>query len=140
MTRPLRTGYMALLDGIVVDGKQVPAFDMMATYPDKTPYIIISGITPISDNTKDTFMSEVTVDLLVYTSYKGDFGGRKLADQIEDRVLQLVIPSPGRSGVSAEGFNVYMAKQVSTDDELFESDTRNTYRKRITIEHLVEEL
>lgn len=131
---------MELLDGIVVDGKAIPAFDLRPPYPDKTPYIIIGAITPISNNTKDKFLSEVTVDLLVYTSHKGDFGGRKIADQIENEILQVVIPSPGRSGVSAEGFNVYMAKQLSSNDELSVSDIKNTYLKRITIEHLVEQL
>lgn len=139
VTLPLRTGYYALLNNMVVEGKTIPVFDMMAPHPAQTPYIIIEGIVPISDNTKDSFISEVTVDLLVYTSFKGDFGGSKLADQIVNAILQKVISSPGKSGVSAAGFNVFMAKQRGTNGEMIGEDTKRTFRKRLTIEHLVEE-
>lgn len=137
---PLRTGYFNLLNGIVVDGKSIPVFDMQAPFPEQTPYIIIEGILPISGNTKDSFGYEVTVDLLIYTSFQGDFGGRKSGDLIANAVLGLVIPTPGKSGVSAAGFNVYMAKHVGSNPEMSSSDTKRTYRKRLTIEHLAEQL
>lgn len=137
---PLRAGYVALLDGLTVGGKSIKVFDLVAPKPEETPYIIIDGIVPISNNTKDDFNSEVTVDLVIYTSYKGDFGGRKEADLIANAALRLVIPTPGKSGVSANGFNVYMAKLVSSNNELDYSVTKRTYRKRVTIEHFIQEL
>lgn len=137
---PLRTGYYNLLNNMVVGGKIIPVFDMQAPYPAQTPYVIIEGIVPISDNTKDSFNSEVTVDLLVYTTYQGDFGGSRESDLITNEILQRVIPTPGRSGVSAAGFNVYMAKQIGSNSEMSESNTKNTYRRRLTIEHLVEQI
>jgi len=137
---PIRAGYFSLLSGIVIGGKTIPVFDMVADIPTQTPYIIIDGILPISENTKDSFMYELTVDLLVYTSFKGDFGSRKPGDLIVREILKRVVPSPGKSGVSAAGFNVYMAKFVGSNNELTNGDTQRTYRKRITFQHLAEQL
>lgn len=113
---------------------------MIANYEAEAPYIIIDSILPTSNNTKDGFFYEVTVDLLIYQTYKGDFGGRELTDRIVDAIQQLVIPSPGKSGVTADGFNVYMAKQAGSNDEFDYSDLNRIYRKRLTIEHLVQQL
>lgn len=137
---PIRAGYVALLDGLTVAGKEVKVFDMIAPFPEKTPYIIIDSIMQVADNTRDTFMSEVTVDFKIYTSYNGDFGGRKLADQISNAVLELAIPTPGKAAVTADGFNVYRAKLLPTQDEFSSSDVKRTYLKRLVIEHLTEEL
>ena len=132
---PIRTGYFSLLNGIVVGGKTIPVFDMAAPIPAQTPYIIIDGILPISENTKDSFLYELTVDLLIYTSYKGDFGSRKQGDLIAREILKRVVPQPGKSGVSAQGFNVYMAKFLASNNEFTNGDTQRTYRKRLTFEH-----
>ncbi len=137
---PLRIGYLSLLDGITVNSKVIEVFDMEAPYPENAPYIIIDGIIPVQNNTKDGFLAEVTVELLIYTTYQGDFGGREDADLIADAVLGMLIPSPGRSGVSATGFNVYMAKLITSTDEMSYTDTRRTYRRRLVIEHLVQQL
>lgn len=137
---PLRRGYYQLLNEIEVGDYTIPFFDKKAPNPSQTPYIIIQGITPFSGNTKDNFGESTQVTLFVYTSYMGDFGGTELADLITEQVLELVIPEPGKSGVSATGFNVYMAKLVDTKDEKFEHEAKTTFRKRITIEHLIQQL
>ncbi|MCF0059937.1 hypothetical protein MUK70_11860 [Dyadobacter chenwenxiniae] len=137
---PLRVGYLALLDNIVVEGREIQAFDLQADSGVEPPYIVIEGIFQISNNTKDSFGGEVTVDILVYNEFKGDFGGRETTDKITDEILTRVIPVPGRSGVAASGFNVYMAKLVGSNDEMNYANTGRKYRKRITIEHLVEQL
>lgn len=140
ITLPLRTGYVALLNNITVAGKIIKTYDLMAPKEADSPYVVISEMLSISQNTKDSFMSEVTVDLLIYARSDGDFGGRKTTDLIADALLQLIIPIPGRSGVSASGFNVYMAKQIGSQDEMDYTSTGRKYRKRLTIEHLVQEL
>jgi len=144
VVRPLRTGYYELLTGITnpdyklyFNDKPVEVYDTRATYPAETPYVILSDISTISDNTKSTFGNEVTVNLLVYTTFEGDFGGREDAEEISDQILEMVIPSPGRSGVQIENFNVSMAKLIGMDDEESISDTKYTYRKRIVIQHAV---
>lgn len=137
VTLPLRTGYFNLLNNMVVDGRQIPVFDMHAPAQASAPYVIIGEIFSKSNNTKDTFGSEVVIDLLAYSEYKGDFGGRQATDLIADKILNLVIPAPGKSGVSATGFGVTMAKHVGSSDENDYGATGNKYRKRVTIEHTI---
>lgn len=144
VVKPLRTGYYELLTGITdpdnklyFDDKPVGVFDSRAPFPAKTPYVILSDISTISDNTKSSFGNEVTVNLLVYTTFEGDFGGREDAEDICNQILEMVIPRPGWSGVQLEDFTVSMAKLIGMDDEDSYSDTKYTYRKRITIQHAV---
>jgi len=137
---PIRIGYYNLLNDLEVGEGLIPVFDMQAPYPESVPYIIIDGIVPVAFNTKDTFGYELTVELLIYTTFKGDFGGRKDSDLIAKEILKKVIPSPGKSGVVAAGFSVYMAKLVTSNNETSYIDTKRIYRKRMTFEHLVEQL
>jgi len=144
VVKPLRTGYFELLTGITdptnklyFNDKPVGVYDSRAPYPAKTPYVILSDISTITENTKSSFGNEVTVNLLVYTTFEGDFGGREDAEDICDQVLEMIIPIPGRSGVQLEDFTVSNAVLVGMDDEDSYSDTKYTYRKRITIQHLV---
>lgn len=144
VVKPLRTGYFELLTGITdpnnklyFNDKPVGVFDSRAPHPAKTPYVILSDISTISENTKTSFGNEVTVNLLVYTTFEGDFGGREDAEDICNQILEMIIPRPGWSGVQLEDFNVSSAVLIGMDDEDSYSDTKYTYRKRITIQHLV---
>ena len=133
----IRTAYWNLLDGLTVGAITVPAFDYMATFPEAVPYIILGETLNIAQNTKDTFGTECTVDILIYTAYNGDFGGRKLADQIANAVLAVAIPTPGMPGITTTSFNVTSAKLLGVSDELTRGDGKNTFLKRITIEHII---
>jgi hypothetical protein len=138
--RPLRIGYISALNGLTVSGKAIKTYDKIAPHGVSAPYIIIDSIVPISNNTKDGFFADVTVDLLIYSTNQGDFGGSEDTDLIVDAVLGIVIPQPGKSGVSAAGFNVYMAKQVGSNDEFEVTNSKRVYYTRLTIEHSVQQL
>lgn len=144
VVKPLRTGYYELLTGITdpenklyFNDNIVQVYDSRADYPAKTPYVILSDISTISENTKSSFGNEVTVNLLVYTTFEGDFGGREDAEDICNQIMEMIIPNPGQSGVILDDFTVSNAVLVGMDDEDSYSDTKYTYRKRITIQHLV---
>lgn len=122
---------------MVVDGKQIPVFDMVAPVNVKPPYVIIDSIMYINENTKDSFGGEVTVDLLVHARYDGDFGGRQETDRIANEIYKKVIPSPGKPGVLAAGFDVTMARNLGANDDFDYAASGRKYRKRITIEHTV---
>jgi hypothetical protein len=134
---PLRTGYVSLLNNMTVDGKQIPVFDMVAPVRATPPYVIIDSIMYVNDNTKDTFGGEVTVDFLVHARYDGDFGGREETDKIANKLYEIAIPSPGKAAVTAEGFDVTMAKNLGASDEMDYLATGRKYRKRISLEHTV---
>lgn len=133
----LRTAYFQLLNNISADGKTVPFYDRKAPAGAIEPYIIWFGCAQVANNTKSEFGNDVTVDLLVYQSYKGDFGGTKEADQIANAVTQALMPSPGTSGINPASIQVVVTKLVGLNSEFIKHDTKDTYRKRITIEHLI---
>lgn len=137
---PIRAGYVQLLNGIVVDGKTISVYDMQAPKTAVSPYIILGEMVSFANNTKDGFGGEVQVNILVLSEFKGDFGGREVTDKIVNRILELSIPTPGKPGITATGFNVYNAVKVGTNDEFDYPETGRKYRKRVTIEHLVEEI
>ncbi len=136
----IRTGYFNLLDGIVVDGKTIHAYDAQAPATATAPYIIIGEIISIADNTKDGFGGEVQVHIRALSEFKGDFGGREVTDKIANKILELAIPTPGRAGITATGLNVYGAKLLNSSDEFDYPTTGRKYGKRVTIEHLVQEI
>lgn len=140
VTLPLRTAYYNLLNDMLVDGRKIKVYDLQAPKTAETPYIIIGEMFSVSRNTKDTFGTEVTVDLLIHNNFDGDFGGRRQTDIIADGVLQLVIPTPGHSGVHSDYINIFQARHLGSIDELDNADTGRKYTKRITIEHLIEEI
>ena len=137
---PIRAGYYALLNGIVVDGRAISVYDMQAPEKAVAPYIILGGILSFANNTKDGFGGEVQVNIMALSEFKGDFGGREITDKIVNRILELSIPTPGKAGITATGFNVYSAKKLRTNDEFDYPVTGRKYRKRVTIEHLVQEI
>lgn len=133
----LREGYFALLNNMVVAGKQIPVYDFQAPGTKEPPYVLIGGMTWVSENTKDSFGGRVFVSLEVYAEAKGDFGGRKPSDLIAAEILKRVIPSPGRSGVQRTGIDVIMAKLAESDDSYAWRPVGRTYQRSLTIEHIV---
>lgn len=133
----LREGYYALLNNMVVEGKQIPVYDMQAPANTKPPYVVIGNMSWISENTKDSFGGRVLVNLKVHGEYLGDFGGRKPTDLIAAKILKLVIPSPGKSGVQRTGIDVIMARLDESDDSHNWYVTGREYSRSLTIEHIV---
>lgn len=137
---PIRAGYYQLLNGITVDGNTIPVYDMQAPNGAKAPYIIISEMVSFANNTKSGFGDQVQVNLLALSEFKGDFGGREVTDRIVNKILELSIPQPGKAGITATGLNVYSAVKVGSNYEFDYPTSGRKYRKRITIEHLVEQI
>lgn len=134
----LRRAYYGLLNNMTVDGITVPVYDYKAPYPAQVPYIIIGEVGAMASNTKQSFGNEVMIDLLIYTAYEGDFGGRIQAERICNAVLTKSIPSPAKTGLPSQtGFNITRATLGGSNDEFFQNDTKTTYRKRVTIEHTI---
>jgi hypothetical protein len=138
--KPLSEGYHELLNNMLVDGRQISFYYLQAPYPTEEPYILITGIHADNTNDDDSFYGDVTVDLNVYTCFLGDFGTMDEADAIANEMMARLIPSPAISGVTAEGFNIFGAKMIGSTDLVRNLDSKVTYEKRITIEHLIEQL
>ena len=140
VSKPLIDGYFALLDGMVIDGHVVPFCHLKATYPVKAPYILCTGIITSNTNTRDEFDGDATIDLTIYTEFDGDFGNMDLANLIAAEIFNRVIPEPGTTNIEAVGFTVAGAKSRGTRDFEHSLDSKTTFGKRITIEHLIYQL
>lgn len=133
----LRTAYFNLLNGIVVGGKSIPFYDGKAPYEAAEPYIIWSSCAQVDDNTKSEFGTVVTIDLMVYQSYFGDFGGMEEADAIAGAVTKAVMPSPGVHGPTPIGLQIVTTKLLGIHREFTRLNTKDTYYKRVTIRHMI---
>ncbi len=140
VTKPLTTGYFNLLNNMVVDGKTVTFHYLKAPFPTVGPYILMNGLYTVNKNTRSSFCGETTVSLIIYTEFDGDYGSMDLADLIADEVLERVIPEPGKTNIVAQGFNVKGGRMIGMRDYETSSDTKSTYEKRISIEHLIDQL
>lgn len=138
--KPLSEGYFALLNNMLVDGREIGFYYLQAPYPTDEPYILITGIHAENENDDDAFYGDVKVDLNVYTCFPGDYGTMDVADAIANEMMERLIPSPSVSGVTAEGFNIYGARMVGSRDAIHSLDNKKTFEKKITIEHLIEQL
>lgn len=136
--RAIRTAYYTLLNGIDVDGKEIPFFDKHAPSRFKPPYIIWSGLVQGDWNNKDHFGGDVSVDLYVYQEELTDWGSSIQADEITNKVVHALTNSPGHNAINPAGLNVITTKVRAIAGEFIHGETKITYRKRITVEHLVE--
>lgn len=135
----IRTAYFNLLNNISVSGKSIPFFDRKAPYGTQEPYVIWFGMAQVADNTKSSFGNEVSIDLLVYQSESGDWGGSKQVDQISNAITQKLTEYPGHNGISPVGIHVITTVIRNISGEFIKTNTKDTYRKRITIEHLIDQ-
>lgn len=138
--KALSRGYNDLLDGMLINGNEISFYYLKAPYPAICPYILITGIhSPANRNTRDAggFGSDTTVDVFIYNEVVGDFGNMDLVDAIYDEFALRVIPDPGVTNVSAEGFNVTGARIIRVIDAVVPQKGKTTFEKRVTIEHLI---
>ena len=133
----LRTAYYNLLNGISVEGKTVHFFDKRAPIGHSTPYIIWSGMTDMAWNTKSSFGDEVKVHLLIYDPTFENAGNSRMVEKVASKVKELLTPSPGVNGLTSSEIGIINTIIRSTDSEFYRPDTQDTYRKRITVEHLI---
>ena len=136
--RAFRTAYFSLLNNLNVDGKMIPFYDKHAPHGASPPYIIWSGMIQGDWNNKDHFGGDVSVDLYVYQEELTNWGSSIQADEITNKVVHALTNSPGHNAINPAGLNVITTRIRTIAGEFIHGETKITYRKRITVEHLVE--
>jgi hypothetical protein len=136
----LRAAYFTLLQGLVIDSKDVLVYDTLAPKHATAPYVIMGPQQTLRDNTKDTFGSEEYIQLSVVTTHLADKFSRVLAEKVADEILKRAMPTPSTLGIQQPtDFNVYMAVLEPTNETVLDADGKTVYQKIVTIRHLVEQ-
>ncbi len=137
VSKPLAFGYFNLFNNIIVDGHTVTFHYLKAPKTAVSPYVVLTSMYSHNNNTRTGFDCETTVDVNIYTEFPGDFGSMNLADDIADRMLEILIPQPGVTPLQAEGFNVTVTRLLGMRDYESTYNNKSLYEKRMTFEHLI---
>lgn len=112
ITKPLRTAYVAALAGI-----SVPVKDSWNTAQGMvTDHVIIKNITQAKkDNSWNGWGEEVIIELDIVTYQKNGFTS-DTRDDIEDEILQILLPTVQTAGVTIGTFGVFNTEKESSYD------------------------
>lgn len=88
--KALQTAYYQALNGnISHSGNVVPVYDVVPKDADY-PFIVFVSQNVIEEPTKDDFGTEVVFELDVVTGFEGSFGGKSMAYDISDDVVEAI--------------------------------------------------
>tara|TARA_S200002703_G_C3731930_1_gene224966 strand:- start:182 stop:610 length:429 start_codon:yes stop_codon:yes gene_type:complete len=88
--KALQTAYYQALNGnISFGGSNVPIYDVVPD-GDNYPYILLGSQNVIEDVSKDDFGTEIVMDIDVVTGFEGSFGGKSMAYDISDDVVNAI--------------------------------------------------
>lgn len=127
--------YASLLDGIEVDGDNIPLFDRVKG-TDHPKYIVLFDVNVQDYSDNDTFQNEVYVELQIVTIFKDQSGGKRTANRISNGILETLYSTQP----STAEFRIFDTQLIN--NYFREEDERNYYaiRKFVTIRHLIEQL
>jgi len=135
----LQEAYFNALDGqITIDGAVVPVYDVVPEGADY-PYIVLADQIVRERNDKNTFGTDIIMQLDIVTGFEGAYGGKKQMYNITDAVIN-IIRTRSAGYFNLPGFNVY---RTSLDLASFiqdETDSHILYINRIRFRHFIEEL
>lgn len=133
----LRTHYYDTLQGsVTLGGADVNVYDVVEADAD-TPYIYFGEFDAAEDSSKDGYITNVTIGLLIVTKYTNAVGGSKDSDDIASQILQLI---NNKTVVSTNNFKVILSKLVSNFTNKTPTKTGTTIKKTLRIEHVVQQI
>lgn len=140
ITLALFAAYTSLLKGKVsYKGSIVPVYDAYGV-PDtaEKPYILLSSVADVGQNTKDHFGYLASFQVDVVTGFAKGVGSIKQAATIASAICGLLEPTPGGTGLVLDGYYVITtvidARPLST-----QTPTETIIRRILTITHLITE-
>lgn len=126
---PLRVAFIAALRGqITYKNRVVPVVDAAAlTAAETKPYILVSVLDRLPDDTKMSFGASVTVQLDVVCGYTGNLNpGMEDCDKITQLVMAKLVPSPGMVNINPAGHKAYVGRpSIRPQSQAFGSEYIN---------------
>ncbi len=117
-TKALKDAYLAKLNLIVVNDKQILAFKKVPPTAHKN-YIMIGLVTVVDDQDKDSFQSNCTVTVKCMSQYHGGHGETDQADDIANKVMELINTKAGSYlDLTADGFFIITTELDQSMDKI----------------------
>jgi hypothetical protein len=134
-TQEIRKHYIDLLSGLTVGSKAVPVYNL-AQVAQKPPYVLIFGGTSEDANTKGGFSDTVTVNVQVHTSFEGDYGGEKFADDVIIEIIDRRFQDGAVYG-STDNFDIVTCRYSIAETARIQTNTSVHILKTIQFTHFV---
>ena len=131
--KTLRTAYTTLLAGAIeYNGSEIPVYDQEADPSGNDFYIVLSTATDVPVENRGRFINETTllVDVITRVNYTMT-KQTEIVDSITQKVLQLILPSVGSSGLaSTADFQITNVKKESSEHlPILDSGTKKIVRR-----------
>ena len=140
----IKEAYLTLLTGAIqYNGTTIPVYEETADESDNDFYIVVSTITNTDFPTKSKFFNETTVLIDVVTQLNFRITKiKEISDVITGKVLNLVIPSVGSTGLSDNSdFQILDVRKTSSEHiPTFQTDSKYIVRRLTRFSQLVIEL
>jgi len=134
--KALQTAYYQALDGeISYGGSNVPVYDVVPEDADY-PYIVFISQNVVEEPTKDDFGTEIVFELDVVTGFGGSFGGKSMAYDISDDVVE-AIRTRTANYLSLSGFTMVTTTLDSSFIVQEQSETEILYINKLRFRHKI---
>ena len=131
--KELKDAYLTLLTGAVsYNGTVIPVYDEESDPAGNDFYIIVSSVTDTQVlNQKTNFWNELTIIIDVVTRLDNRITKPKeIGDVITGKILDLVLPTYGTSGITCPNFQVMqVVKESSQHLPILDTDTKKVVRR-----------
>lgn len=141
VSKILRTKYYEILNGnITLNGANVPVFDSVPFDTD-FPYILLSTITQLNEDDKDSFGTETVQTIDIVTGYSnGSYGGASDSDSIANQVKELIKPNKNSNVFDLSPNFTNIISIFERDNTIRENtDTNYIVRRLIDIKHVIQQ-
>lgn len=97
----LRKAYFETLTNITSNSQPVEVFDEIVPSTAAFPAIVFMQQTGRNDGNKDMFIRDEIIDIHVITKFLSDTGGKKVANDIVNQIVNKVLLGPSNYGISS---------------------------------------
>lgn len=133
-----RAYYTALNGNITYNGSVVPVYDLVPTGADY-PFIHLGDQIVRENGTKDSFISDVIMQVDIVTGFEAGFGGKAQMYDIADLVSRAIVERVP-SVLSLSGFNLFKSQLDVSSFLEDQTDTHILYINRIRFRHLIQQV
>ena len=139
-SKPLRIALAAALQDILLyNGVPVAIRDTFAASDDTFPRLIINGFSTFEQGHKSGFLYESTGTIKISSRFQVN-ATSNVVDDIENDLLQLLVPSPSGPFIQLEGFNVWGINLDGSVPQEYEISPHKFIDKNIRLNFKIQQL